>query len=83
MATRKSPDFEKSLDELSKIVESLESGDLSLEDSLKTFERGIQLTQVCQKALIEAEQRVQTLIEKDGKIQSESFDQNAKELADD
>ena len=83
MAARKQPDFEKSLEELGQLVESLESGELSLEDSLKTFERGIQLTQVCQKALADAEQRVQILLEKDGESVTEVFQQSPKELADD
>jgi len=42
----------------------MEQGDISLEDSLKKFERGIELTRTCQKALQEAEQKVQILVEK-------------------
>ena len=79
MAVKKSPNFEKSIDELESLVESLESGDLSLEDSLKTFEKGIQLTQSCQKALSEAEQKVQLLLEEDGKIITKNFDSPAEE----
>jgi exodeoxyribonuclease VII small subunit len=62
--TRKSKefDFEKSLDELEKLVALMEQGELSLEDSLKYFERGIELTRACHKALADAEQRVQILI---------------------
>ena len=73
MAARKSPNFEKSLEELESLVESLESGELSLEDSLKTFEKGIQLTQSCQTALQEAEQKVQVLLEKDGELAAKAF----------
>jgi exodeoxyribonuclease VII small subunit len=45
-------------------VEEMEQGDISLEESLKKFERGIELTRTCQQALQEAEQKVQMLIEK-------------------
>ena len=48
---KKSIDFEKSLKELEKIVEELESGELSLEQSLKSFEQGIILTRQCQSEL--------------------------------
>lgn len=58
----KKVDFEKSFAELESLVQVLESGDIPLEDALKNFERGIQLTQACQKALNEAEQKVQILM---------------------
>ena len=54
-------DFEKSLQELEKLVEAMERGDLTLEESLKRFERGIALTRACQQALAQAEQKVQIL----------------------
>ncbi len=54
--------FENALDELETLVERLESGEQSLEESLKDFERGIQLTRHCQKSLQSAEQRVEKLI---------------------
>jgi exodeoxyribonuclease VII small subunit len=54
-------DFEASLRELEELVEKMEQGDLSLEQSLKDFERGIALTRACQQALREAEQKVQIL----------------------
>jgi len=60
-------DFEKSLDELEGLVDRMEQGDSSLEDSLKDFERGIELTRNCQTALTEAEQKVQILLKKNGK----------------
>lgn len=63
----KAIDFESSLDELEGLVERMEQGDNSLEDSLKDFERGIELTRNCQTALTEAEQKVQILLQKDGK----------------
>ena len=61
----KTIDFEKALDELETLVERMEQGESSLEDSLKDFERGIELTRSCQRALAEAEQKVQILLNKD------------------
>ena len=63
MARTRKFEFEKSLAQLEELVELLEGGDLSLEDSLKAFERGIKLTRECQEALQSAEQRVRILIE--------------------
>ncbi len=54
--------FEEDLEELEKLVENLEKGELSLEESLACFERGIALTRNCQKALSEAEQKVNILL---------------------
>ncbi|NIR32608.1 MAG: exodeoxyribonuclease VII small subunit [Gammaproteobacteria bacterium] len=59
-------DFEKALKELEELVETMERGELSLEESLKSFERGIQLTRACQQALREAEQKVEILTEGQG-----------------
>lgn len=65
--------FEESLGELEQLVNRLERGDISLEESLQSFERGVNLTRTCQKALQEAEQKVQILIEKNGSPILESF----------
>lgn len=54
-------DFENALAQLQGIVQKLESGDLSLEESLKGFEEGVRLTRQCQEVLQHAEQRVQVL----------------------
>ncbi len=54
-------DFNKGLLELESIVKTMESGDLSLEDSLKYFEQGVQLTRQCQSALNQAEQKISLL----------------------
>jgi exodeoxyribonuclease VII small subunit len=59
-------DFEKSLAELEQIIEKMEQGDLSLEEALKDFERGIELTRACQQALQQAEQKVKVLVQKGG-----------------
>lgn len=74
MARKKAADFETSLAELQTLVERLESGELSLEDSLGAFEQGIRLTRDCQAALAQAEQKVQILLERDGELQEAPFD---------
>lgn len=58
----KAPNFEHLIGELETLVAALETGDLSLEDSLSTFEKGITLTQQCQQQLSEAKQKVSMLI---------------------
>ena len=55
--------FEQSLDELEKLVGLLEGGDLSLDESLRSFERGIALFRECQSALEQAELRVKLLLD--------------------
>ncbi|WP_269618607.1 exodeoxyribonuclease VII small subunit [Zhongshania sp. BJYM1] len=74
MPKAKIVNFESSLTELEKLVQSMESGDLSLEDSLKAFENGMQLSRDCQQSLADAEQKVQLLMEKDGEIVSKTLD---------
>lgn len=68
------PDFEQALKELEAIVERMERGDATLEESLRQFERGIALTRACQQALKSAEQKVDILIEENGKIDTRSLD---------
>lgn len=65
--------FEKTFTELEELVKKMEEGDLSLEESLKYFERGILLTKDCQQALNKAEQKVRILLEKNNKNNLESF----------
>ncbi len=65
--------FEKTFTELEELVKKMEGGDLSLEESLKYFERGILLTKNCQQALNKAEQKVRILLEKNSKNNLESF----------
>ncbi len=65
--------FEDSMAELEELVAQMEQGEISLEESLKSFERGIKLTRTCQKALQDAEQKVQILLEKNGKQTLEPF----------
>jgi exodeoxyribonuclease VII small subunit len=73
MTNKKSFPFEATLEKLEEIVEKMEQGDMSLEDSLKAFEQGIQLTRSCQKALVEAEQQVQLLLQENGQLQTSEF----------
>ena len=67
---KKSVDFELALDQLEELVEEMEQGDLTLEESLKAFEQGIKLTRECQGALAAAEQKAQMLIEENGELKS-------------
>jgi exodeoxyribonuclease VII small subunit len=67
------PDFERSLSELEGLVERLERGDLPLEDALKTFERGVELTRHCQTSLKSAQQKVEILLKRSGQSGIESF----------
>ena len=57
----KNTDFEKSLDELEKIVEELQNGEISLDESIKLFERGMELTNLCRKTLESARQKITAL----------------------
>ncbi|MCW2269487.1 Exodeoxyribonuclease 7 small subunit [compost metagenome] len=80
MARKKAAiDFEQSLADLQTLVERLENGELSLEDSLAAFEQGISLTRDCQSALVQAEQKVQVLLERDGELAAEPFDADQTE----
>jgi len=60
------PDFEAALAELENLVELMETGDITLEESLAHFERGVKLTRQCQQALKQAEQKVQILMQDNG-----------------
>jgi exodeoxyribonuclease VII small subunit len=72
--------FEEAMKRLENIVESLEKGDLSLEESLKAFEEGMKLLHFCSNKLEEAEQKVTVLIrESGGKIAQQPFDVDDKE----
>ncbi|MBA6339014.1 exodeoxyribonuclease VII small subunit [Colwellia sp. BRX8-7] len=66
--------FEESLLELETIVQNLEQGALSLEDSMTLFERGLNLSQASQEKLKNAEQKIQILLTKNGKAQLEDFE---------
>ncbi|MFW1676581.1 exodeoxyribonuclease VII small subunit [Pontibacter sp. JAM-7] len=70
---KNAPDFEHSLTALETLVTQMEQGDLSLEEALKAFEDGVQLTRQCQEVLNEAEQKVQFLVEKNGELTTQPF----------
>ena len=72
-------DFEKALGDLEALVERLESGELTLEESLAQFERGIKLARDCQSALKAAELKVSALMEENGEEREVDFNEdNAK-----
>ena len=81
--SKKKINFEESLAELESIVDSLEAGELSLEESLKSFEKGITLTRNCQTALTEAEQKVKVLTEKNGVVSIEDLQKDQDDIIDD
>ncbi|MGB5539858.1 MAG: exodeoxyribonuclease VII small subunit [Gammaproteobacteria bacterium] len=68
------PGFEKALQELEALVEKMEHGELSLEDSLQHFEKGVQLSRACQQALRDAEQKVEILMQKNDREDIVPFD---------
>lgn len=67
-------DFEHSLDELEQLVGRMEGGDMSLDESLTAFERGIGLYRHCQQALEKAELRVQMLLDPDAPESATPFE---------
>ena len=71
---KKTPQLEQSLDSLEALVERMESGELTLEESLQAFEQGVKLTRECQQALAEAEQKITLLMEKNGELVEEPFE---------
>jgi len=74
MSSTKNVNLEKALADLESLVEELESGDLPLEKAMKKFEEGIKLTRSCQKALKDAEQKVEILLKSAGGESLEDFD---------
>jgi exodeoxyribonuclease VII small subunit len=72
--TPQTPDFERSLSELETLVERLERGDLPLDEALKAFERGVELTRHCQVSLQAAQQRVEILLKRNGQASVETFE---------
>jgi exodeoxyribonuclease VII small subunit len=65
--------FERSLDELENLVQRLEKGDLSLDESLQAYERGIALFRSCQTALEQAELRVRLLSDPEDPATAQPF----------
>ena len=78
----KDPGFEQSLAELEQLVQRLEGGELPLDEALKTFERGIELTRHCQGALKSARQKVDILLKRSGQLAVEPFTASEDEAAE-
>lgn len=75
MATTHSQTFEFALENLEQLVEQLESGDLSLEDSLAAFEKGVALVKYCNQKLSEVEKKIELLVrDKEGKLQLKALE---------
>lgn len=74
VAKRKKLDYEAAVAELESLVEQLERGDITLEESLKLYERGVLLTRDCQEALQAADQKVQMLVKQAGNTTLVDFD---------
>lgn len=72
-----SSSLEKTLETLEALVEKMESGDLSLEESLQAFEQGVRLTREAQQALQAAEQKVRILLQDDQEPEDFNTDDNA------
>ncbi|MEN8710887.1 MAG: exodeoxyribonuclease VII small subunit [Arenicellales bacterium] len=68
------PDFETAMKELEQIVVNMENDQLTLDESLKQFERGVELSRICQNSLKNAEQKVEQLVKKHGELVIEPFD---------
>ena len=81
-ATSRIGDFEKALAELESLVGRLERGDLPLDEALKTFERGVQLTRHCQAALKTAQQKVEILLSASGAADLVPFSPPEDELSE-
>ncbi len=75
------PKFEDSLQRLEKIVDELEKGNVPLEQALKLFEEGMQLSSACRKELEQAEGRVEILLKQNGKLQPEPYEPSAEKAS--
>jgi exodeoxyribonuclease VII small subunit len=75
MSAKKEEKFEVTLEKLQDLVRDLESGDCSLEDSIKKFEEGMALARSCQERLNNAEQKIEILLKADKNgVSTEEFD---------
>jgi exodeoxyribonuclease VII small subunit len=77
--------FESALEDLERVVEQLETGALSLEDSLTAFEKGVGLVKFCNQKLNEVEKKIDFLVkDKEGKLQLKAFEElPGQEVEDD
>ena len=75
MSETKEKNFEASMKRLNEIVEKLDTGDLSLDDSLKLYEEGVRLSQACTKRLADAQQKIEMLMRSSsGELQTTELD---------
>ena len=66
--------FEENMEKLEKIVADLEKGDLDLDESVKKFEQGINISKKCDEILKNAEKKITILLNDDNNIKEENFD---------
>lgn len=66
--------FEENVEQLEKVVQELENGNLNLEDSIKKFEEGMSISKKCNEILEEAEKKITVLIKKDDGVEEENFE---------
>lgn len=66
--------FEENVEQLEKVVQELENGNLNLEDSIKKFEEGMAISKKCNEILEEAEKKITALIKKDDGVEEEDFE---------
>ena len=67
--------FEKALEELEEIVKKMEEGNVSLEESLKAFEKGIKLSRFCADKLDKAERKVDILLREEDALNVRPFEE--------
>lgn len=72
-------DFEQKLTALEAVVEKLERGDLSLDESVRLFEEGVKLSDACKKELETAEGRIQVLVERGSRMVATDLDIEVEE----
>ncbi len=71
--------FEEALEKLEEIVRKMEAGEMTLEESLKSFEEGIRLSRFCAKKLDEADRRVDILLRQEGELVTRPFTEEDRE----
>lgn len=71
----KEKSFEEAIEELEKIVKDLENGELSLDESISKFQKGIEISSYCNNIIEEAEKKIVLITQKDKIIKEEEFDQ--------
>ena len=78
MTSNENKSFESRLGELENVVKILEKGDLTLEEAVESFEKGISISEECNLMLDQASLKVKTLVERAGKLVEEPFDQGSE-----